>query len=450
MKTLLIYLLESSICLGIGLIFYKLVLERLTHFEGNRYTLLSFLILALGLPLLSFELAVTTESVMRTLTLPAVTVGDPSTVVGPEATPAPSILPIVLGGMYASVSLYFLFRLIMGLLRLYRMIRQGQEQNYMGFRVLIHPDFPPASFFRYIFLPSFDPESTSDRQIFLHESMHVRRSHSIDLLILQLIKIVFWFNPLIYLYEKYIREVHEYEADGAVSEAFSKTTYSHLLVDQLTRDTELALAHAFNQFQTKKRILMMNQNKSTGKDKLRFLLVLPLLGLLFFVFSCEITPEAELEGPTQMGEKQASLSPSSALNGRIAVGTNGEEIFDVVETQPNPPGGMEGWNNYLRANLTYPSEAKQVGAEGTVIVVFVVQADGSITDVEILRGVGAGCDEEAIRVVENSPNWEPGMQKGRTVNTRMRLPIRFKLTDQETQKTLPDGLEEVIEAAKKN
>ena len=105
-----------------------------------------------------------------------------------------------------------------------------------------------------------------------------------------------------------------------------------------------------------------------------------------------------------------------------------DQIFDVVETQPNPPGGMSGWNAYLSKNLKYPTQARRMGIEGTVIVVFVVNTDGSIQDVEVLRGIGGGCDEEAVKVVSEAPKWEPGKQRGRPVRTRMRLPIRFKLS----------------------
>jgi TonB family protein len=105
-----------------------------------------------------------------------------------------------------------------------------------------------------------------------------------------------------------------------------------------------------------------------------------------------------------------------------------DKIFDVVETQPNPPGGMSGWNNYLSENLKYPTQARRMGIEGTVIIVFVINTDGSIQDVEVLRGIGGGCDEEAIKIVRRAPKWSPGMQKGKAVRTRMRLPIRFKLS----------------------
>lgn len=104
-----------------------------------------------------------------------------------------------------------------------------------------------------------------------------------------------------------------------------------------------------------------------------------------------------------------------------------DEIFDVVENAPEFPGGMEAWYQYLQKNLKYPTQARRMGIEGTVYVVFVVNTDGSIQDVELLRGIGGGCDEEAIRVVANAPKWTPGKQRGRPVRVRMRLPVRFKL-----------------------
>jgi len=102
-------------------------------------------------------------------------------------------------------------------------------------------------------------------------------------------------------------------------------------------------------------------------------------------------------------------------------------VYEVVEIQPSPPGGMAGWNKYLMENLRYPTNAQRKGIEGTVIVAFVVNIYGTTTDIEILRSVGGGCDEEVIRIVQGSPKWTPGMQRGTPVRTRMRLPLRFML-----------------------
>ena len=123
---------------------------------------------------------------------------------------------------------------------------------------------------------------------------------------------------------------------------------------------------------------------------------------------------------------------------------NDDTVFDVVETAPNPQGGMEGWNEYLKSNLKYPEVAKANGEEGTVYVVFEVSKDGSISEAEVLRGVSPTIDEEAIRVVKASPAWEPGKQRGKEVNVRMRLPIRFKNESKSYSTALSDQVGELV------
>jgi len=102
-------------------------------------------------------------------------------------------------------------------------------------------------------------------------------------------------------------------------------------------------------------------------------------------------------------------------------------IFQIVEDEPEFPGGMQAMQEYLRDNIRYPTMAREAGIEGTVFVTFVVERDGSITNVEVQRGIGGGCDEEAIRVVQNMPNWEPGEQRGQPVRVQFTLPVRFVL-----------------------
>ncbi|RAI85016.1 energy transducer TonB [Algoriphagus yeomjeoni] len=107
--------------------------------------------------------------------------------------------------------------------------------------------------------------------------------------------------------------------------------------------------------------------------------------------------------------------------------TEAEEVFLEVDVQPQPKGGMEGWNSYLSANLTYPTAAREKKIEGTVVVMFIVRDDGKIDSVEILRGIGGGCDEEVMRLVKESATWTPGKKDGEFVNVKMRLPVRFRL-----------------------
>jgi protein TonB len=104
-----------------------------------------------------------------------------------------------------------------------------------------------------------------------------------------------------------------------------------------------------------------------------------------------------------------------------------EKVFMVVEEQPSFPGGEQARMRYLSNNIDYPQLARESGIQGTVYVTFVVEKDGSITDVRVLRGIGGGCDKEAIRVVKEMPRWEAGMQRGKPVRVQFNMPIRFTL-----------------------
>ncbi|PZX50626.1 protein TonB [Algoriphagus ratkowskyi] len=104
-----------------------------------------------------------------------------------------------------------------------------------------------------------------------------------------------------------------------------------------------------------------------------------------------------------------------------------DSVYMTVDEMPIPPGGTDGWNAYLGKNMNYPIAARDAKVEGMVVVTFVVLKNGEISNVEILRGIGKGCDEEVMRLVKESPNWTPGKKDGEIVITRMRLPVNFKL-----------------------
>lgn len=103
------------------------------------------------------------------------------------------------------------------------------------------------------------------------------------------------------------------------------------------------------------------------------------------------------------------------------------EIFTVVEAMPTFPGGDTERMRFLQENIKYPQMARESGIQGTVYVTFVVEPNGSVSDVRILRGIGGGCDEEAIRVIKLMPKWEPGMQRGKPVRVQFNMPIKFTL-----------------------
>lgn len=423
MNSILIYLAEASICVAVTVLFYRFVLSELTFFTLNRVILIGMLMGSFIIPMLSFQVGVTALSTNE-FVLPEFLVGK-----GMEQESVSFSWQEIVFFTYLSGVVVMTVHLILGFFTSQRLLGKSRLMRYQEFWIAVHPKFIPASFFSYILLPDFDPNRSEQKQIVLHESVHVRLRHSWDLLLVQFAKIIFWFNPLIYQFEKSLREVHEYQADQGVTSTYSRKEYSGLLLQMITGGQGWHFMNNFNQFQTKKRIIMMSKPQSQKREMRRFLLAIPVLATLFFMFSCEITPEEDIEGPTMAGEvkEMKKIGPSSVTSSARKVGKDGEEVFDVVEKQPEPAGGFSAWNSYLGATLKYPAEAKRLGMEGTVIVGFTVNADGSLSDTEILRGVGGGIDEEALRAVEEAPDWTPGEQRGRIVNTRMRLPIRFKL-----------------------
>jgi protein TonB len=113
------------------------------------------------------------------------------------------------------------------------------------------------------------------------------------------------------------------------------------------------------------------------------------------------------------------LSLSTAAQAQVTVQSQVDEI-------PLPPKGMKGFTRYLINNLTYPKAAREAGTQGMVVLTFVVTAEGKIESVEVLQGIGNGCDEEAIRVITQSGTWSPGIKDGKAVDTRMNFPVNFK------------------------
>jgi periplasmic protein TonB len=128
-------------------------------------------------------------------------------------------------------------------------------------------------------------------------------------------------------------------------------------------------------------------------------------------FDVEVTEDTKVEAVTVVEETKEEV----------------EEIFSVVEETATPKGGLPAFYKYVGEKMKYPAQARRMGVEGKVFVQFVIGKDGSISDVKIIKGIGAGCDEEAARVMQSAPAWNPGKQRGKAVKQRYTLPIIFKL-----------------------
>lgn len=184
---------------------------------------------------------------------------------------------------------------------------------------------------------------------------------------------------------------------------------------------------------------MMTKTKSKTWAKSKVLIALPALLVLLFMLTARSYSNADvLNTPDSPAFNQIHVNPTAepVIQEKqkkdtqvkyVAPVVSSNEVYTVVEKQPSYPGGKDGYRDFLLANIKYPEEALKKGVTGTVYVTFVVQKDGSVANVKVLRGIGSGCDEEAVRVVALMPKWNPGEQKGKPVDVQYNLPIKFAL-----------------------
>ncbi|WP_296705705.1 M56 family metallopeptidase [Algoriphagus sp.] len=291
------YLLEGSLGILLVVLFYKVMMEGLTFFSWSRITLLGLLIGAVFLPMLSIDFQWLTESSLRPVNSSLLWVdGQLSNVVAAQELQAFNWFLIPLA-IYVMGVVYSLSKLAFGVFKTFSLISSSERKSFEGFTIVINKKFIPASFFNYILLPDFQNNSSELSQIILHESVHIRKGHTWDVLFLQLVKSIFWFNPAVYLLEKQLREIHEFQADQEVTNTYSPIVYSRLLLKQLSQDCGLQFMNNFNQFQTKKRIIMMNKTKSKSIQKNKLLFSIPLMILMIGLFSCNMAiSQADLTG----------------------------------------------------------------------------------------------------------------------------------------------------------
>jgi TonB family protein len=203
------------------------------------------------------------------------------------------------------------------------------------------------------------------------------------------------------------------------------------------------LTNHFNVSLLKKRIAMMTKSKSKTWAKSKVLLALPaLLGLLFILTASSYrnAESLKISGDPVIGQTETLTmmapvmqdKPKKESQVKFVPVKIDKEVFTVVEKQPSYPGGQDGYTKFLIANIKYPEEALKKGVTGTVYVSFIVEKNGAVTDVKVLRGIGSGCDEEAARVVKMMPNWNPGENKGVPVAVQYNLPIKFNLDCKKT------------------
>ncbi len=465
-----IYSLKVALCLTAFYLVYKLLLSRETFFGFNRVVLLGIIGVSLLLPLVRFTVESAPEPVggfviVEDIVMQAVAADAP----GFSVTAAQVCFAIYIIGVA-----FFAGREAWSLLCLRRMLRGGRVVSSDGGvkTVVVKGDVSPFSWMGNIVVSEKDYRDNPE-YILLHERAHIAGRHSWDILLCDVLIVFQWFNPAAWLLKAELQSVHEYEADRRVlSSGVNAADYQLLLIRKAVGDKLFSMANNLNQSSLKKRITMMLKKKSNPWSRARMLVAVPVAAVAVVAFatpkaeslSNEIKSESEAlvsrvvpavkaqaDGVSQVATDMAATSVApvkaeaetqpKADAPEAIVPDDDDKVYDVVEQQPEFPGGQAGMMKFLAETIKYPAEAAKKGIEGRVIVQFVVGSDGTVGNVNIMRGVDPLLDKEAVRVVGTMPKWTPGKQDGKPVAVKYTIPVTFRQDGGAADgKAQPDGL----------
>ena len=420
MNNLILYLVQSGISLILFYGIYWLFLRKDTFHMVNRMYLVVTVIFSLIFPLLQINLPLYADNQTPfVVMLDAVTINATSL----QSTLSNHLTAFqIIAIIYLTGASIFFIRFLFQLGQLMRMVRKHGIAHEEGLNIVfIDRNYAPFSFFNLIFINRKEANKQNIREIIAHEQVHIRQRHSFDLILIEIMTIVQWFNPLVWLYRSSIKNIHEYLADdGVLVKGFDAFNYQNLLLHQSMGIQVNDLTNNFNHSLIKKRIIMMTKNKSKFMARLKVLLVTPVA--IFLVAAFTASPMVQSIAQVDKSVKEVQEVQS------VSVSQQQEEVvFTVVEVMPKYPGGDEARMKYLVNAITYPEKARQSGKQGTVYVSYVVEKDGGITNVKLLRGFDKECDDVAMEVIKNMPKWEPGLQRGKPVRVQFNMPIRFNL-----------------------
>jgi TonB family protein len=497
MSPFITYCIEANFGLSFFLGMYWLLLHKENQFAFSRKFLLAGIVLSALLPLFHPNLAPALKFIPSIKNVMPVYVLDEITTTGiTDATPAHT------WSTRDSIALsYFIVLGIAGGLFIYRVIRiastivRSEKHRWNGCLVAeSDAAISTWSFFNFIFIGHSHLLSAAEKETILrHEMVHVDRMHSLDILLVDIARIIFWFNPLVIVYKNTVAQLHEFEADARSVENQDVDNYCGLLAKVALQDAGFSLVNHFNNSLTLKRIAMMK----TLKKKIRlWKLVSVALAIPLFLFavSCQeqLAADAKTVGlssasttllPADIQTKLDALQKldprktwtviemnedgkrtlekmkvenvmtgmlfekmelvttdkKSEGEGRtyvfleknnaamIAGYTKSDSVYSVVEEAPEYVGGFDSLRARIRNTLLYPADARQRGVQGKVLISFIIDKNGQVRSPEVVKGIDAQCDKEALDVVLNLPQWIPGKQKGEPVNCKMVIPINFNL-----------------------
>lgn len=452
-----IYSVKVAVCLALFYLFHKLLMSRDTFHTFNRFAILSMMLLSLVLPLvhlsLDSEAGINRGTVALEGLVAQTVVADGGNGVGEGLTLTQVLLAAYVLGVVLFVGKALLS--VGSLLRLIRRARCVEVRN--GIRIYtMQGDISPFSWFRYIIMSEKDWQENR-REIVLHEMAHIRRCHSMDVAVCNMMIVFQWYNPAAWLLKRELQTVHEYEADEAVlSAGVDATHYQMLLIRKAVGERLFSMANNLNHNSLKKRITMMKIKRTNPMQKAKIAFVLPLAAMTVAAFASQkvenlsekveqeseafssvsdnpvvraVDETARVAAVKVQEEKALEEATSLSMASDTAETKSGKEFPCIPETFPQFPGGHVALFEYLSKNIKFPKSKENEDVKVRVVTTFTVEKDGSITDAKIVRSQGEAFDNEALRVINGMPKWIPGMQNGKAVSVKYTLPITFSTTD---------------------
>lgn len=451
--------------------FYRIFLHRDTFFTGKRITLLLGFLFALIYPLINVGEWLPVLQPVQKLTqnfsflLPEITV----TANGSKVYSLMEISSIV----YCCIMGLLLLRVLFQFSKLVLLALRNQSMVVGNQKIRCLPKgSAPFSFFGMVFIQPEDHSESDLKEILHHERTHVRQAHTFDVLFAELICTAFWINPFVWLLKYDLRENLEFLADKDVVHAgFDPKSYQYHLLRLSYQQSPIRMGNNFNVSQLQNRIKMMNKKRTSQVGWGKYLLTLPLFAALLLVsYACKNKNEKDTNAkitvesiprdstvsvntaavatppPPPVKTTIKFTAPANVKKAKVVdiktlkftapqlfTMLGKDSVFYEVDQMPKYPGGDEELFKFIKENLHYPQDAVDAGIEGRVTIRFIVNRNGDVTDVTVIRGLNPSCDKEAIRVVKLMPKWIPGRYASRIESVYYTLPIVFKLE----KKTIP-------------
>lgn len=437
--SILPYFLKVNLALAILYICYRLLFRNDTFFRLRRAVLLSVYLIAFLYPLLDISIWLSTRESVTEIVNYYSTILPLKTVVAADDTPlsteadwltiAESYMLLI---YLAGITLLFL-RCIIELFTVIRLRLRSPKQLINGTTIYVLPSQEePYSFFGWIFA---SPESHTPQaleEILVHEKTHVRQLHSIDVVLGEIVCILCWINPFVWLLKKEISSNHEYLADEQVMLAgYNKKEYQYHLIG--LEHPEMAIAKLYNNFSVlplKKRITMLNKKRTGRVGKVKYLTLLPLAaGLLLLNNIDAMARIVSRQTTVPVPAEKTMIAPApEAVPVEVAtpLPPDDDKVYEVVDVMPEFPGGETELLKYMARNVKYPAESIKNKEEGSLSLSFIINKDGSLSDIKVVKSLTPLLDAEAVRVVKNMPKWTPGKLKGKVVRVAYTTPITYK------------------------